>query len=78
MILLSEINDANDADLVAKHLITALAAPHLLNDHELRVTASIGISIYPDHGHDAEGLVHCADIAMYKAKKSGRGQCRFF
>jgi diguanylate cyclase (GGDEF)-like protein/PAS domain S-box-containing protein len=78
VILLSEINNANDADLVGKQLITALAAPHLLGDRELRVTASIGISIYPDHGHDAEGLVHCADLAMYKAKTSGGGcYCTF-
>ena len=78
VILLSEIKDASDADLVAKQLIAALAPPHLFSDRELRVTASIGISIYPDHGHDAEGLVHCADIAMYNAKKSGGCQYRFF
>lgn len=77
VILLSEINNAKDADLVAKQLVTALAAPHRLGDRELRVTASIGISIYPDHGQDAERLVHCADLAMYKAKKLGGGYCSF-
>jgi len=73
VILLSEVNSAKDANRVAKQLLTALAAPHTLGDRELQVTASIGISIYPKHSQDAEELVHSADLAMYKAKKSGGG-----
>ncbi len=71
VILLPEIDTANDAVQVAEKLLATLAAPHLVGGREVEVTASIGISIYPDHGQDAEGLVHSADIAMYKAKKSG-------
>jgi diguanylate cyclase (GGDEF)-like protein len=59
VILLSEINNAKDADLVAKQLVAALTAPHIFGSRELRVTASIGIGIYPEHSQDAESLVHC-------------------
>ena len=79
LILLPEVENANDdAALVAEKLLAALAAPHMVGGRELCVTASIGISIYPDHGRDAEGLVHSADIAMYKAKKSGGRNYRVF
>src|SRR5208283_5442667 len=60
-----------DAALVAEKLLEALAAPLMVSGGELSVTASIGISVYPDDGQDAEGLVQSADIAMYKAKTSG-------
>jgi diguanylate cyclase (GGDEF)-like protein/PAS domain S-box-containing protein len=78
VILLAEIEIADDAALVAGKILAALAPPHRLAGRELSVTASIGISIYPEHGQDAERLVHSADIAMYEAKKSGGGSYRFF
>ena len=78
VILLSEINTTNDAAKVAEKILAVLAAPHIVDGRELKVTASIGISIYPDHGRDAEWLVHGADIAMYKAKKGGGCNYRFF
>ena len=77
VILLPEVESPGSAALVARKLVAALAAPHLADGRELRVTASIGISIYPGHGHDAESLVHKADIAMYAAKKSGGGNYHF-
>ena len=76
VILLPETDSANHAFLVADKLLVAMAAPHTLGERELVVTASIGISIYPDHGQDADGLVHSADIAMYNAKKSGGNSYR--
>src|SRR5208283_4957609 len=79
VILLPEIENANhDVARVAEKLLAVLAAPHMVGGREMLVTASIGISIYPDHGQDAEGLVHSADIAMYDAKKSGGGNYRLF
>ncbi len=78
VILLPEIEDASDAALVAEKVLGRLAAPHLIKGHELHVSASIGISIYPDHGRVAEVLVNRADLAMYEAKKSGGRNCRFF
>jgi diguanylate cyclase (GGDEF)-like protein/PAS domain S-box-containing protein len=78
VILLPEIEAASDAALVAEKVLGRLAAPHLIKGHELHVTASIGISIYPDHGRMAEILVNRADLAMYEAKKSGGRNYRFF
>jgi diguanylate cyclase (GGDEF)-like protein/PAS domain S-box-containing protein len=77
VVLLSEINGANDAAMVAEKILAALAAPHLTGGRELCLTASIGISMYPEHGQDAEGLIHSADIAMYEAKKDGGCNYRF-
>ncbi|MGC2109212.1 MAG: diguanylate cyclase [Candidatus Korobacteraceae bacterium] len=78
VVLLPEIESASDAAVVAEKILFALAAPHLIEGRELYVTASIGVSIYPDHGRDAEGLLHCADLAMYEAKKSGGHKYHFF
>jgi diguanylate cyclase (GGDEF)-like protein/PAS domain S-box-containing protein len=78
VILLPEIEEASDAALVAEKVLAGLATPHLIGDRELHVTASIGISIYPDHGRMAEILVNRADLAMYEAKKSGGRSYRFF
>jgi diguanylate cyclase (GGDEF)-like protein len=55
-----------------------VAEAHSIGQHELCVTASIGISIYPDDGADAETIVKHADIAMYQAKENGRHCYRFF
>jgi diguanylate cyclase (GGDEF)-like protein/PAS domain S-box-containing protein len=71
VILLPEIESSQDAVLVAEKILGVVAAPHMIEGHEVRVTASIGVGIYPAHGRDAEGLVHCADLAMYEAKKRG-------
>jgi diguanylate cyclase (GGDEF)-like protein/PAS domain S-box-containing protein len=76
VILLPEIEGTSHAVLVAEKVLAVLMPPHLVDGRELHVTASIGISIYPDHGEDAEGLVHRADVAMYEAKKSGGSSYR--
>ena len=55
-----------------------VAQTHSIDQHELRVTASIGVSIYPDDGADAETIVKNADTAMYQAKADGRDCFRFF
>jgi diguanylate cyclase len=78
VVLLSNIMHAEDAALIAQKILTALAVPYLLDHHELRVSVSIGIGIYPDHGSDAETLLKSADIAMYHAKESGRNHYKFF
>jgi len=68
LILLPELSEACDVAVIADKVITTLAMPSRLGDHVLRLAASIGISIYPDDGADADTLVHHADIAMYRAK----------
>ena len=76
--LLSEIAHAADAAASAQKIIATLVAPHDVAHHQLHITATIGISIYPDDGPDAETLIKCADTAMYHAKGSGRNNYQFF
>ncbi len=78
VILLSEIEHPHDAGHLAEKLLTALAVPQHIGGHELHVTLSIGISIYPDDGQDADTVMQNADTAMYHAKASGRNNYQFF
>jgi diguanylate cyclase (GGDEF)-like protein/PAS domain S-box-containing protein len=78
IILLPEIDRADDAAQVADKVLARLAEPHTIEGRKLYVTASIGISIYPDHGLNAEVLIHYADLAMYEAKKRGGRQRCFY
>jgi diguanylate cyclase (GGDEF)-like protein/PAS domain S-box-containing protein len=78
VILLSSIARAEDAALGANKILTALGVPHHVNDHDLQITVSMGIGVYPDDGTDAETLVKNADIAMLNAKDNGRNNYQFF
>jgi diguanylate cyclase (GGDEF)-like protein/PAS domain S-box-containing protein len=78
VIVLSELERAEDAAMGARKIIAALARPHKLAGHELHITVSIGISVYPDDGGDAETLLKCADMALYHAKDQGRDRFQFF
>jgi diguanylate cyclase (GGDEF)-like protein len=71
VVLLSEVEAAQDATLAAEKLIKAMAEPHLIDGHRLNVTLSIGISLYPDDGADAEAILTNADAAMYHVKRNG-------
>jgi len=59
-------------------LLKAVADVHSIDDHQVYVTGSIGISVYPDDGTNAETLFKSADIAMYEAKTNGRQRYQFF
>jgi len=76
--LLPEVDDVQGAVLTAEKLIEAMAEPHLIGNHRLHITLSIGISLYPDFGKDAEEMIRNSDIAMYYAKKSGRNKYQVF
>jgi diguanylate cyclase (GGDEF)-like protein len=78
VVLLTEVTMAQDAVIVAGKLITAMFEPHQIGSHRVRITVSVGISLYPDDGADAESLLACADAAMYSAKKAGRNTYRRF
>ncbi|MDD5454102.1 MAG: PAS domain S-box protein [Candidatus Ratteibacteria bacterium] len=74
ILLLPETPHIRDVTKIAKKILKAIKKPFLISGKELNITTSIGISIYPTHGEDAETLIKNADIAMYQAKKSGRNK----
>ena len=78
VVLLSEVELSEDAAITAKRLLQAVAQPHCIDEHDLHVTTSIGVSVYPDDGLDAETLIKNADTAMYQAKENGRQSYQFF
>lgn len=78
LVLLPFIEHAEDAALCAKKMIVALDLPHHIDSHDLHISVSIGISIFPDDGQDAETLIKNADAAMYCAKENGRNKYKFF
>jgi len=69
--ILSDIKTPSDATAAAQRIIDSFSVPFEINSHQIYVTASIGISIYPQHGEDVETLVKNADSAMYHAKSLG-------
>jgi diguanylate cyclase (GGDEF)-like protein/PAS domain S-box-containing protein len=71
VLILENVHRTVEADEIASKLQRSLARPFTLESKRLKVTASIGISFYPDHGQDAETLLRAADYAMYLAKRRG-------
>jgi diguanylate cyclase (GGDEF)-like protein/PAS domain S-box-containing protein len=78
VILLAEIKNAGDAGVNVRKTLMRLAKPYHIDGHELHLTASAGLSTYPEDGDTAEVLFAHADKAMYQAKKSGSNNFRFF
>jgi len=78
IVLLQEIHKPEDAAVAARRVLATVAEAHSVNHRKLSVTATIGVSIYPDDGQDAEALIKSADTAMYQAKENGRQNYRFF
>lgn len=78
IIVLQEMEQPNQAAITARRVLKALADPHRAGEHDLHVTASMGVSVYPDDGPDAETLIKNSDTAMYQAKASGRKTFQFF
>ncbi|MEN8205388.1 MAG: EAL domain-containing protein [Pseudomonadota bacterium] len=78
MILLPRISGSADAGRIAKKIIERLVDPISCNGHVLHITTSIGISIYPYDGTDAETLIKHADISMYRAKELGRNKAVYY
>jgi diguanylate cyclase (GGDEF)-like protein/PAS domain S-box-containing protein len=77
VILLTDIKDAQDAANVAQRLMYTLSDTFVLAGHEIVITASIGVSLYPDDGEDLDTLITEADRAMYHAKELGRNNYQF-
>jgi diguanylate cyclase (GGDEF)-like protein len=78
VVLLPELEDGKYAATVAQKILSVIATPFTLIGHEFRVTASIGISTYPQDGLDEQTLTKNADIAMYQAKEEGKNNFQFY
>ncbi len=77
-IVLSNLSGAQDAGVVAQKIMAGFDAPFELGGSEIYVTASIGITLYPDDSTDQDTLIRNADAAMYQAKQAGRNAYRFY
>ena len=77
-ILLLDIAENRIASIIANKVLAQFQKPFKLGHLEINVSASIGIAIYPEDGHDADTLLKHADIAMYRAKSNGRNNYQFF
>ncbi len=77
-VLLSDILDADDITATVRKIMSAFRDPYIIAGSELRVTTSIGISIYPDDSTDIETLLKFADMSMYHAKEHGRNRYQFY
>ena len=78
VLILTEISSPESAAIVARRLLSAIPQTQVIENHEISVTASIGISIFPEDGKDTDVLFRHADTAMYHAKKKGRNNFQFF
>src|SRR5450631_285866 len=78
VVLLADIVHIRDAVTCAEKLLGALEAPYRIGEHELRLSASIGVAIFPDDAREADALLRCADFAMYQAKYHGRNNYKLF
>ena len=78
VVVLPEIKRSSDAANVAAKILETVALPFLVEERELHITPSVGISVFPDDGRDAETLIRNADAAMYHAKETGRANYQFF
>jgi diguanylate cyclase (GGDEF)-like protein/PAS domain S-box-containing protein len=78
VVLLPVIESGQDAGIVGEKILNALNRPFELAGHNLKISSSIGVAVYPDHGSSEKLLVKSADIAMYHAKKNGRNNVRIY
>lgn len=77
-LIVVDIGDASAVDRIVRNLLRVLSAPYTLGAHTAEISASLGVTLYPQDGQDATELLKNADLAMYAAKESGRNQYRRF
>ncbi len=77
-VILDQISDIEDVGMIAKKIIEVLSHPFDVGEHELRITSSIGVALYPDDGHDTKTLMKHADTAMYRVKDNGKNNFQFY
>lgn len=78
LIMLNRVGDVAEAAIAADRVMQAMSTEFVIQGHSVRMSCSIGISIFPEHGVDGETLIKNADAAMYFAKEAGRNDVRFF
>jgi diguanylate cyclase (GGDEF)-like protein/PAS domain S-box-containing protein len=78
VVMLSDLANPLDVSIMADKMLQAVTQPIPLDDREISITASIGVSLYPEDGDDYETLLRDADSAMYRAKEAGRNTFRFY
>ena len=78
VVLVQEVSDAKQVDAVARKILSALVEPMTMQGQECRVTASIGICMFPADAQDEKALMKNADIAMYRAKEDGKNTYKFY
>ena len=77
-VVLPHLQQAADASLVAQRILDAMGRDFVLANHQLRISTSIGITLYPDNGKSPDDLIKYADIAMYHAKAQGKNNFQFY
>lgn len=77
ILVLVDIAYAADAARIAENVLTMVSMPYRIDSHELVLTASTGIALYPSHGRCINTLICCADVAMLHSKSNGRNQYQF-
>jgi len=78
VIILNGVHDLRDVVPVVEKILSEMARPMRVNNHQFRVTASLGIALYPDDASNIDDLIRNADTAMYHAKDGGRANYQFF
>ena len=78
MVIVEDFEDSSVLNRIALKLQDAIAQPFEIEEHDIYVTSSIGIAVYPDDSDDPEGLLKHADVAMYRSKELGRNTYQFF
>ncbi|BBB29415.1 bifunctional diguanylate cyclase/phosphodiesterase [Neptunomonas japonica] len=77
-LLLQSVNGRDDAQKIAENILEVVSKPLLIGNQKLKVTCSLGISLFPLDGDNSEDVIKNADLALYRAKKEGRNRCMFF
>lgn len=78
VLILTRLKSVSSAELIAESVIRSLLQPFVIDAHTVNSAASIGIAVYPQDGNDSGELLQKADLAMYRAKATGRGRYRVF
>jgi diguanylate cyclase (GGDEF)-like protein len=77
-VILDDLRDTKFVAVVARKILNTLSKPIFIEDYELYATSSIGISLFPDDSEEVDGLMRCAETAMYRAKEAGKNNYQYY